>query len=347
MPKKKISSLSRVQIITKYEERRKFEPLKSKTNICKQIADEFMLSYQGVLLLINRYLKNGQVFHKKPSGRPRKTTRREENLLKRLTLKNKKLSRREIVFQLKQDYKIDISPRTVSRRNSEIGLKQVVIKDNMRLKPEHRKKRLDFCNDHKEWPLYEWMKVVACDESCYYIMKEKGRKFVWRQKPESFEFPPVDKVKGKVMVWGCISHIGTGCLCVLKGTVKSETYINILENYLFPSLSLFGFVKNDFHFLQDNAPVHSSKVVKQFLNHHEIVPMRWPPRSPDLNPIENLWAILDSKIRKMEISNETELASALQSEWLKLEAITCSNLMLSIPKRINLCIKNKGGKIPF
>lgn len=29
----------------------------------------------------------------------------------------------------------------------------------------------------------------------------------------------------------------------------------------------------------------------------------WPPQSPDLNPIENLWFILDAKVNKTEVTN--------------------------------------------
>ena len=43
---------------------------------------------------------------------------------------------------------------------------------------------------------------------------------------------------------------------------------------------------------QDNAPIHISKKTKKFLNNKEINIMTWPPYSPDINLIQNLWAIV-------------------------------------------------------
>ena len=54
-------------------------------------------------------------------------------------------------------------------------------------------------------------------------------------------------------------------------------------------------------FMQDGAPCHLSKVATEFLKKNKISVLGWPRISPDLNPIENPWAIMKDKEREREM----------------------------------------------
>jgi len=55
-------------------------------------------------------------------------------------------------------------------------------------------------------------------------------------------------------------------------------------------------IGDDFILQQDNAPIHTAKIVKKFITDSNIQYLVWPPQSPDLSPIENVWAWLKMKI---------------------------------------------------
>ena len=82
-------------------------------------------------------------------------------------------------------------------------------------------------------------------------------------------------------------------------------------------------VKGDFRIIQhlynDNDSKHKSKLAQEYLKKHKIVALEWPPYSPDLNPIENIWGIMVAKLRKKNISTQSELIELVNQEWEKID----------------------------
>ena len=50
--------------------------------------------------------------------------------------------------------------------------------------------------------------------------------------------------------------------------------------------------------MQDNAPIHKTKAVTEYLNEHKVDVLPWPAFSSDLNPIENIWAEMQKQVYK-------------------------------------------------
>lgn len=97
-----------------------------------------------------------------------------------------------------------------------------------------------------------------------------------------------------------------------------------------------------FHFYQDNDPKQKSKVVQEWLLHNCPKIMKTLPQLPDLNPIEMVWNILDTKIRKHSIKNKTELQNRLQEEWQNIDVNYLQKIVRSMPRRLAEVIKRKG-----
>jgi len=73
----------------------------------------------------------------------------------------------------------------------------------------------------------------------------------------------------------------------------------------------------------------------------------WPSHSPDVNPMENIWALLKRNIAKKDAQNIDDLVEAIHFECTNFSSSVISNIFLSIYKRINLLIKSNGNTLAY
>ncbi len=101
---------------------------------------------------------------------------------------------------------------------------------------------------------------------------------------------------------------------------------------------------SDGYFQQDNAPCHKYQIISDwFLEHdNEFTLLKWPPQSPDLNPIEHLWDVVEREIRIMDVQ-PTNLQQQQLSIWTKISEECFQHLVESMPWRIKALLKAKGG----
>jgi transposase len=75
--------------------------------------------------------------------------------------------------------------------------------------------------------------------------------------------------------------------------------------------------------------------------------MVWPPQSHDLNPIEQIWDHVDTKLRKMCNTSKNTLWLNLQSVWVNISNETFSKYILTMKARCEAVIEAKGGHTRF
>lgn len=73
----------------------------------------------------------------------------------------------------------------------------------------------------------------------------------------------------------------------------------------------------------------------------------WPPNSPDLNPIENVWAWVNQKVRKRGCSSFKEFQAEVLNTLQNIPKAFITNLYASMPRRISKVLEQKGGKIGY
>lgn len=151
----------------------------------------------------------------------------------------------------------------------------------------------------------------------------------------------------KVMIWGCMSWKGFGSIHVVDGMMNSTQYINVMKTRLIPQAAEW-FGNAPFIFQQDSAPCHTSKVSKSFMANNGIQLLQWPGNSPDMNPIETLWAILKQRLQQETYTSKQQLINKLldlcvrDTELRQHTYATCKKLVEGVPARVQRLLKAKG-----
>jgi len=105
------------------------------------------------------------------------------------------------------------------------------------------------------------------------------------------------------MVWGYFWDTGRTGLYLMDRDFKSKkyrysanSYLEILDAMIIPII----IVLNDpgYIFMQDNASIHITYIVRDWFRRAALTCLDWPPYSPDLNPIEHAWAKLKEILDK-------------------------------------------------
>lgn len=276
-------------------------------------------------------------------GPMRKTTCRDDLLLKRLVNSNPFITSTQAKASLPS--MSDVSTRTIRRRlQIDLNLPARMPSKKPLMPATAVKRRLTFCRKYAHWTQDDWAKVLFSDESIFrqfnnvrgYVRRPPG------SNPNNPRFVTTTvKHCPQVMVWGCFSAEGRGGLYfVPKGeSMNSQRYLNVLND----KLPLWMDILSCNTFQQDSAPCHKSKSVTSWFRTNQIEVLDWPSYSPDLNPIENLWAIIKEKVSKVQIKSLSHLGEVIKNVWCsEIDAQLCKNLVFSMPTRIQKVLKNKG-----
>lgn len=214
-----------------------------------------------------------------------------------------------------------------------------------------RQKRVDFATEHYGADFTHWIWV---DEASVYIFSEY---LSWVY---ATSLPDVSKYNvtashgggGHFSVWGAIGLWGKGPLVFInehesanektkKNSLDSDKYISVLNTALPIIEARKGQLKQAIY-AQDNAPCHKSKVVKKYLRATHMDIIDWPPYSPDLNPIENVWGILKKRISARNPRHLEELKQFITEEWDELSSDTVVACCANMNARLGSVLENGG-----
>jgi len=192
-------------------------------------------------------------------------------------------------------------------------------------------------------------RVLFSDKTKLLCVNVRGRSWCWRepgQQPLCARAvkPSKKYAGGSILLWRCMSANWVGNLCRIFVIVTGSVYTEILERHMLPSTAwLLPRGCTDFILQQDDDPKHTSRRAQRWLEANHVATLAWPAKSPDLNPIEHLWAIVKQRVCEgPPLGYVKELWERLERTWWDIEHL-CRQLVESMPARIEAVIEARGG----
>lgn len=316
----------------------------------RQVAAALGVSRGAVERAISIHRTTGGFESLPRSGRPRSTTDRDDRILVRMSLTNRRLTAPDIRKSLSNDYGVHVSARTVQNRLLDVGLYGRIARRKPLISEKNRVARLTWAREHVNWSDGQWENVLWSDESKFNLFGSDGQILVRRRAGEEMNpacvVPTVKHGGGCIMVWASMSAQGTGPIRLVEGIMNQHQYRCILEETMLPAAETI-FANRRWIFQHDNDPKHTARSVKQWIDEKGIENMWWPAQSPDLNPIEHLWNEVDYSVKSSRPSSKAELFQVVSEAWGNIPANRCRTLVESMGRRCQAVIVSKGGPTKY
>ena len=269
----------------------------------QQVARHFGVHVSTIERLVRRLRETGRAANRPRSGHPRVTSQRQDRAIRLAHLRNRHLTATETAVNTVGSHNRRIHPKTVRNRLPEFGLRARRPNVGLPLNRARREPRMAWVTAQapRPFPMRQWRCVFFTDECHFTLFRADGRRRRGEQFADTCVFERDGYGGGSVMLWGGISHGVKSPLIVVPGNLTAVRFrYEILRPVAVPLVQ-----QHQMTLQHDNSCPHVARVCHDFLANNNIVPLDWPPYSPDLSPIEHLWDEMDRRVRRLRNTPNT------------------------------------------
>ena len=314
---------------------------KKKNPNLSKIARTVKCSRDTVRDVLNKFEETGTVDDRPRKGRKRKFSETEaKNIVK-------KAKKRKNAPEIARESKKKVSTRTVQRTLKTGGIQYLKIQKIEKLTEAHKEKRVRYSKKMKG---YNWNGVLFSDEKTFQLGATPG--YAW-QDPKNRLTEEKTPYPKKLNVWGAAGTYLKTKLYYFDSNLNSELYSTILNSRLKEEDLIYSpkcpkKLRKKWDFLQDNAKYHRSAKAMEAVE--ELVGDRWiehPAKSPDLNPMEDMWSYLDRKVKAARPKTIKSLKRTLTQAWNDLPWTYVAKSTKSMRRRLEKCIEQGGQRLQY
>ena len=185
-----------------------------------------------------------------------------------------------------------------------------------------------------------WMKRLTFTDEKYFDSNDHGAEREWCLPGMQPSRIVRDTWAPRVHVWGVIGHGLKFLVRIPTGRMTADQYC------LIPFMSYLAKNKLDIVLQYDGDRSHGTPAILRYLSSKNVEILHcWPARSPDLSPIENMWAIIQKRVDSHGPSDAEELWRFVKAEWEAVSMDTVNNLVGSFRSRCERCVAEGGQTI--
>nr|KAG5695720.1 hypothetical protein BaRGS_004465 [Batillaria attramentaria] len=213
--------------------------------------------------------------------------------------------------------------------------------------------RLQWAQGHLNWNNVRWQNVLFSDESRFCIEHADGRVRVWRRRGDRYADNCVVENNAwggpSLMLWGAIGLNQVLGPVIFQGLGPGRgngiTAQRYMDQVLHPHVLPFFKAHGNWVFQHDNARPHTARATQDLLQRSGIQVMPWPALSPDMNPIEQFWDLLQTQLNRVVPRPTTvaELDRAVRQAWANIPRAASNTLVRPMTRRCQAVIDANGG----
>lgn len=293
--------------------------------------------YRGTIsLVINKWQKG--IFHSRKERKQRRSKLSAQQVIN--VLKYFIQNPFDTYYQCIKKLKLPVQCNAISNILTKNKFGNFVACTKQFVSLQNQIKRLKFALKYRHWTT-EWLDVLFMDEKTVQTYSNGKvmvkRRINERYEPGNMKTDETQNTQNKVNLFGVISYKGPNTIYSVSTKLNGAEVKQLMRKKIRKDIG-------DSTVLLDNATIHAKCV--EYLREKGIVVFDFPPKSNDLNVIENVWAEmqknLNRKLRNCTVSTKDQLLQLIEESWKMIPIDYIQKCIISMPKRLEEVIKMKG-----